>query len=521
MYKCSDEFIVRHSDAMDAGAMRGGALQVSCCAASVRNCCKAKLGAEDGRLVSLQADIAQSINRCADKWGKTKCNSVSVLLESKCAPSSGPPVHLYAVCARAWFNPKYQLWCYCQVVDGSSDAFPFTLRLVSEGTRINPEAMTIKVRTTDELAADIARASLGGTFGLSEMEYAMPEGATDLMSMIVTARKAINLVTLRAPANRALQELRALTSAPGADGRAGAGGMEVRRAVAAARSKADRGNQGQHKRGGKETAPARPTEPGEPPEGVAAQSSAREGSEGGAIDAPLIVGSDEVQVDPFEDFGAEDMAEIVDGHRFFLEDDGADGDADAWPARDAQDPAIVEAVAAMGAGNEQDETPIDDGGGSDAEMAVGEVQGEGPELGASASPDATMSYEPHAEPIVAPPPLELITGPSGAGYFHDRRSRRHCAHISATFNNSVSIKCTAHKNCRTAMAEWKLPSRQDIVLWILNMDAPHPDDTPADAARKAKEHQAQMRALRDSAVRPGRTRQALINEAAAAEAAPL
>lgn len=79
----------------------------------------------------------------------------------------------------------------------------------------------------------------------------------------------------------------------------------------------------------------------------------------------------------------------------------------------------------------------------------------------------------------------------------------------------MSVRCYLHPKCSVALAEWKLPAAADMRRWILDAVRVEPTDSADTKAEKAKAHMASMRALASSATKPGRTRQALIDEAAA------
>jgi hypothetical protein len=97
-----------------------------------------------------------------------------------------------------------------------------------------------------------------------------------------------------------------------------------------------------------------------------------------------------------------------------------------------------------------------------------------------------------------------MKGPDSAGYFTQGTSQRKWARITPTFGSSCAVKCYNHVNCSIAMAEWKLPSLLQLRAWA-----------GSGGTQTREAHQASIQVLRDQAVPSGRTRQGLIDEAAA------
>lgn len=153
--------------------LAGQSLQLTCCPASIRNVCKVQLAASGQGLVELHAQVVKSLNSCADRWGKSRCNESRILLMAECVLSTGDVARHFGLLARAWFNPKWQLWCSVEHVGPVPAVLapPFVVRLVGEPTRICPAKQGLAVRTGDDFAELVARSSLGGRFSFFELRY--------------------------------------------------------------------------------------------------------------------------------------------------------------------------------------------------------------------------------------------------------------------------------------------------------------------------------------------------------------
>ena len=140
-----------------------------------------------------------------------------------------------------------------------------------------------------------------------------------------------------------------------------------------------------------------------------------------------------------------------------------------------------------------------------------------------------MLFSCACQELPAPEAVELVavpvpvSGPRQLGYMHDRSDGgRALARVTPLFKGSVAVKCYLHPSCTCAMAEWKLPSLSDLRAWAFAGERLAPDAAPAARAAAKDRHQRDMKEMRDSAVWPGRSRQAIVDEAIAmgAVAAP-
>jgi hypothetical protein len=121
-------------------------------------------------------------------------------------------------------------------------------------------------------------------------------------------------------------------------------------------------------------------------------------------------------------------------------------------------------------------------------------------------------------PVAVPPPSldSYISGPTPMGYCTDTRNGRVCMRVTQVFNRTnVAIKCYTHSGkCTLAIPEWKLPPLASLRAW-----AARAQPVPAGASVAVKDaaiatHLGELKALRDQAVWPGRSRQSLVDEAA-------
>ena len=94
----------------------------------------------------------------------------------------------------------------------------------------------------------------------------------------------------------------------------------------------------------------------------------------------------------------------------------------------------------------------------------------------------------------------------------------HAARVTGSFSSKVAIKCYVHADCSHIIAEWRLPSLQSLRHWVATAEHP-PRGAPATQVWEASAaHRAAMRVLVDEAVKPGRTRASLIDDAASVAA---
>lgn len=201
-------------------------------------------------------------------------------------------------------------------------------------------------------------------------------------------------------------------------------------------------------------------------------------------------------------------------------DDEAPSDGDAHSATDpnvASDGALEDALAELVDEGEASAAPLVAASGDGRSAASSSREGVPDEI---ASPDAVAGEDGQTDMPLAAAPLDLVSGPSAGGYMQDSRTHRHIARVSPVFNKSISIKCFQHSRCQVAMAEWKLPARHTIAAWALNAELPSDGDTQEDREAKASRHMKDMKAIILHAQKPGRSRQALIDEAAADVVSP-
>lgn len=494
--------VVRYGDVKDPCEFLGRGLQFGCCATSVHNVCKSALQRESQELSTLHNEVMGVLNSQADQWGKDRCNSVSVLVLAECSAPDGSTSRHIGLLARAWFKPKFQLWAVCDV-DGDAIDFPWLVRLLQEPCRLCPGASAPMVRTTAQFAEAIARSSLGGRWEIFELGYQLPAEAPHLLTMMVDRKALLPRRTPRRPqaASRAMLDLRSAMLEPGDAAFPSAG-----RDAMAARGARGRGR-GSRRGAGRGAGAARRA-PMAPLSGLSeapvADPSVFAGSGADTLDFAAIV--DEIPVDPFDGFDPADVAEMLEDQ---LRPPAAGTRPSSAQEPDAQQGLTDDEAAAT---LEECGALLDGGSGVASQIELEETRPSLPE-----GPLAEASSSRAAPAGTGPARDACIVGPSATGYFRDTRSDRSVARITGVFGTSVSMKCYLHAKCSVAMAEWKLPAAADIRRWIADAEPIAPTDTDSMKADKAAAHMAAMRKLASSATKPGRTRQGLIDEAAASE----
>ena len=141
------------------------------------------------------------------------------------------------------------------------------------------------------------------------------------------------------------------------------------------------------------------------------------------------------------------------------------------------------------------EGAIDDSGGGDDSM-VCEEGGE----------EETLASDSEVDEL---PP---VVGPTRLGYFKETATGRDVGRVTDGFNgSSIGVRCNAH-GCSIPMAEWKLPSRAQLIAWV-SVPRPAADASKEERAAQKLAHTMTMKGYREAATEPGRTRKSLIDEA--------
>ena len=462
---CGQERIIRHSDVVLPGELRGSHLKVDGCHTCARNVCKASLRGESAVLASLQDKLHVAMERWTRQWGKDVCNSVKKLVLFEATGCNFRLVRHFVLLARAAFQPMFSLWCVCAPQDDvyhDDLPYPFEVVIQAGASRLCPDVQTLQLTTSDELALSVARS--GHDHTAWELEYKL-SAADHLLAMTISGRTPLSLdppCRTRA-VNSALRDARMSVL--------GTLGEEIgqlpRRRVGRA-SGCDLPAAGRRRGRLDVVGPA----------GVVVIEDAAEG----VFEDDVI---DDIG-DALSDLPAVDAFEILDAFEDHVLD--APGAAEGDEAGDGA------------AGEEFLVDPF--GAGDDGVAADGE----------GAPPPAPLPGAP-----MAAMPDDHIQGPSAMGYFMDNRVGRPVCRITPVYGSSVSMKCYVHgAHCSTAMAQWKLPTSQAIRAWIAAA-VPHAHDASAEQkAVVCRAHIQQMKDLMSAAVWPGHTRQGLIDEAAAA-----
>ena len=126
-----------------------------------------------------------------------------------------------------------------------------------------------------------------------------------------------------------------------------------------------------------------------------------------------------------------------------------------------------------------------------------EVDGEArPPVEAAAPP-------PHVAPMPPPPPPP-IEGPCKYGYYRCSLTREKMMRKSGPLSgNSMAIQCyRGHgSRCSVAMADWKVPTDDELKTWILSTRAALPEETAASKEALRLAHIASLKELRDEVAR--------------------
>lgn len=499
VFRDSSAFVVRHADILPGDQMQGNNLQFACCATSTQKVCKRRLLDESRDLACLQGEVSRALNHRADCWGKDRCNAVTALLAVECTSATGSLSKHWALLARAWFKPKWQLWVLCkeEAPQGGGE-FPCLARIDREPSKLCPTVDIPKVRTTEQLAEVVARNALGGQWRLFEAHYALPADVPHLLTMVVNRKTHLERYTpsARGPANTGMRDLRRLI----ADRAAGQAGVLPETGALAPQSRQGR----RQPRAARSRGTA--TDPSGAPTAPAAISDGEPGNSGTTSGDPTLVAlaaADEAEVDMFEGLDGDDLQEVLEAHADFVAGPSADNTIVAEeqaggepPMQEGEDifAEVLREIAGMGAEH------------AEASVSSGAALSSG-----GAPVEAPVAHADAPEPGQIPQP---IVGPSNLGYFRNRSLDKTVARITPIYGKSVSIKCYLHPKCSVAMAEWKLPATADIARWILQAEQVLSTDSASQVEQKTEAHKQAMKAMVAQAVLPGRRRQELIDEAA-------
>lgn len=494
VYRDGSELVVRASDTIDGALLRGQRLQVQCCAPSARNLCKERLRRRGSDLEKAQDAMHKALCSWADAWGKAEANSATklVLIESSGnADSSGAVAtsRVWALLVKAVFSPKFQLWCEVgtkpePVPDASPAAlsFPVQVALVPSAGRVCPNLQAPSIMTSDEFALRLVEIGVGHRLAAWEMEYTLPD-KPDLLHMVVAGRGPALALQPREgqpgarSRNDALLEVRALGQVNDS-----ADHVVLRHRSARNRTREPTGRgRGRGKGAPSEELLPEAANHGDPQPDVEGQ-----------VGVDVLVSESLLDMDP------EDAAEVVECL-----------DADAGVIAEVPDETGVSVLGVASGELAQNAASVVGDRGEELERLV--------EVGGAPLDDAAVDSPAQLPaPRELPPPPSPVRGPSDLGYLTDMRLGRSIGRLTAVWKGSVAVKCYLHgSTCTLAMAEWKLPGLGDVRNWLASAEVPPAGADGAAKKRMATAHVADLRRLRDAAIWPGRTRQSLVDEAAA------
>lgn len=349
-----------------------------------------------------------------------------------------------------------------------------------------------KIRTTAELAKDIASASPGGSYELYELSHDLDCNAPHLLAVVVRGMSPIQGSNAqKSMQNKALLELRKLSapSGPAMDEASALVASSGALRAATPRGKGRAREQG-HRVEAQAALPDIPAGADVNDRGVAEQSLLMPGPE---VDSLLVDEGGGAADDPFSDMDPSDIMEVIEAHQIYLS--APDAAAEASP-EELADPEADTVLANFVAGDAEPTEEIAPGQSSSSDVPIAPADASARAVAAPAATAATA-------------PRLAVLGPSKLGYSHDPRSGKHVARISPVFNKSVSVKCDVHPRCQVAMVEWKLSPLAELREWVMEAQSGGSD------ANAAKVHMAALKSKVASAQCPGRLREDVIAEAEA------
>lgn len=492
VFRPDGQFVVHFRDVKVPGALVGQGLKFHGCGQCGRNLCKTSLAEADRSVARRQDAIHRAITGWCDEWGKQVCNGVEVLVVFEASSRGRVCKRIWALLARAVFSPKFSSWVLCHPDNEFEGvelfpALPLEVSLTFGPSRLNPALEAPQIKTSDEIALMVATA--GEDWKARKASYDIAD-KPHLLTMLVKS-VGEELETTKAPrsnvVNDALKDARAATSAL-----AGTTFGEMPRVRRAA---------------GQRSRTPRPCTSRGPSSGHAAASStdpplgAEQPADSPQHPPPLARPMEEEPVAPDDD---ELTLEVGLGDLGISEAD------------------VVEIVLGTGGDIEQPTAaPRSSEEAGETEGSSGEARGEvgnDPSEPAAAVADAGAGMEESAVGLPPPAPIDssvFVRGPCRNGYMADSRYPGNAARLTAVWKGSVAVKCYVHSKCSQAVAEWKLPALRDLRAWAADAER-----TPSGASAELREqaaakHAQAFKALLAGAVRPGRTRQGLIDEAAA------
>lgn len=472
----SAKSVIRYTDVLAAEDLRGSDLRFEGCRGQARNVCKRQLQNESLEIARMVEVAHRAMVVWADRWGKTLSNSVSklVMIEAK---AHGRVARLFGLLARAYYSPKFSLWCLCDWGKDNSTSvcsdlleYPFVVRICSAPCLVCPNVQRCHIISSDEFALLVARSVGAAEWTAWELQYRLADEES-LTGMVVSGKG--QELPMRAPVARAVAnpELAVLKDM---------------------------------QRGSEPMPPARPSNTTSTHKVPSGAGHSKLGHDQQAASPPPALDSGIPEAADDEAIGVDEMP------RFQV------SDLDPQDALEVMEAAGLVGVVVEGMGPVEGERVGHAAQDSDIEEVSGDEAADdrahvvGVALGAPAT-----------APAAGPPsPLVRVQGPSELGYFLDSEAQRPLLRITPEFNRSVGVKCFVHPGkCTLAVASWKIPSRVALVAWALNAE-PFPEGaTTSEKDRIIRQHLDGLRDLRDAAQWPGRTRQSLIDEAKADAAA--
>lgn len=339
---------------------------------------------------------------------------------------------LFAICAKASFNPKYQLWAVCEysacnVVPATCAelVFPFDVELVACPCSLTGAGQRLDVRTSHQLAEMLIK--FGMVWSAVELKYIIPPGDSLKFSRVASTlgdQFMISGPDVPKSAKRVAEPkddiMEALRKRPRLD--ALVAGHRAARSLSSSQQP-----QLHRRHGDAGIDPIMPIE---------------DGMAGGIVDFECFDEQDQFPAD------LDVLAELLDFH------------IDVDEEVDVAAPSVPSSSAAS----------------------------------SSSAPPLVAPDVPFDEELPAPPPVgDDIEGPSASGYF--TRGGRAIGRLTAVFGGSRGVRCYQHANCSVPFTIARCPEVATIKAWLVSADPCLPADLKPIKDGKRAAHMTALRLL--------------------------
>lgn len=215
-----DTFVARPTDVGETGDLRCSGLQVGGCPSNGHNECKT---ATPRGTIAAQEDLHRAFTSWTRTWTKAVCNSVSKLVKLDVQAAAGH-TRIFALLARAFFQPLYSWWFLCAAEPRTDLAepelvFPLRVFVLPKASRLCGHIEIGYDISSDELCTLVV--SSGTLLADSDLQHTVVEGP-GLLGMLVGGKLVLPLTVQAWPrcVNGGLRDLREVVEgSSGAKGR--------------------------------------------------------------------------------------------------------------------------------------------------------------------------------------------------------------------------------------------------------------------------------------------------------------